>query len=333
MKEAIIWVDTPYLGNKIFSEGDPYLNRDDCLRPYIELKNELKLNSIDLKTQDLRITDPEFIIFNDMSPLNVLKSLNGIKKFLIIFESEIIKPQNWNLKLHKYFEKIFTWNDDIIDNKKYFKINFANNFIFPESFKSFSDRSIFSLIIAGNKMVMHEKELYSERLKTIRWFEKNSRDDFKLFGFGWDMVTFKGFARPLNRIPGLRKFLGKNKFPSYCGKVDSKFETLSNAKFSICYENAKDITGYITEKIFDCFFAGCIPVYWGISNPSDVFGDGTFIDRRKFNSHEDLLNYLKNISEEEYTEIQENILKFCFNEKNGKFSNNFFVKQISEQIL
>lgn len=194
MKEAIIWVDTPYLGNKIFSEGDPYLNRDDCLRPYIELKNELKLNNIDLKTQDLRITDPEFIIFNDMSPLNVLKSLNGIKKFLIIFESEIIKPQNWNLKLHKYFEKIFTWNDDFIDNKKYFKINFANNFIFPESFKSFSDRSIFSLIIAGNKMVIHEKELYSERLKTIRWFEKNSRDDFKLFGMGWDMVTFKGFV-------------------------------------------------------------------------------------------------------------------------------------------
>ena len=134
------------------------------------------------------------------------------------------------------------------------------------------------------------------------------------------MVTFKGFARPLNRIPGLRKFLGQNKFPSYCGKVDSKFETLSNAKFSICYENAKDITGYITEKIFDCFFAGCVPVYWGISNPSEVFGDRTFIDRRKFNSHEDLLNYLKNISEEEYTEIQENILKFCFNEKNGKFS-------------
>ena len=27
-EEAIIWVDTPYLGNKIFSEGDPYLNRD-----------------------------------------------------------------------------------------------------------------------------------------------------------------------------------------------------------------------------------------------------------------------------------------------------------------
>ena len=101
--------------------------------------------------------------------------------------------------------------------------------------------------------------------------------------------------------------------------IDSKFETLSNAKFSICYENAKDITGYITEKIFDCFFAGCIPVYWGISNPSDVFGDGTFIDRRKFNSHEDLLNYLKNISEEEYTEIQENILKFCFNEKMESF--------------
>jgi hypothetical protein len=42
--------------------------------------------------------------------------------------------------------------------------------------------------------------------------------------------------------------------------VDSKKNTLEKYKFSICYENARDIPGYITEKIFDCFFAGCVPI-------------------------------------------------------------------------
>jgi hypothetical protein len=46
---------------------------------------------------------------------------------------------------------------------------------------------------------------------------------------------------------------------SYKGKIDSKKDTLEKYKFSICYENARDTPGYITEKIFDCFFAANSP--------------------------------------------------------------------------
>ena len=45
----------------------------------------------------------------------------NIPKYLVIFETELIKIDNWKIDNHKLFKKIFTWNDDIIDNKKYFK--------------------------------------------------------------------------------------------------------------------------------------------------------------------------------------------------------------------
>jgi len=45
--------------------------------------------------------------------------------------------------------------------------------------------------------------------------------------------------------------------------VGHKKPIMEQYKFSIYHENARNIPGYITEKIFDSFFAGCVPVYWG----------------------------------------------------------------------
>jgi hypothetical protein len=35
--------------------------------------------------------------------------------------------------------------------------------------------------------------------------------------------------------------------------------------FNICPENS-NAYGYVTEKIFDAIYAGCIPIYWGSYN-------------------------------------------------------------------
>jgi hypothetical protein len=60
---------------------------------------------------------------------------------------------------------------------------------------------------------------------------------------------------------------------------------LEKYKFSICYENARDTPGYITEKIFDCFFAGCVPIYWGANNITDHIPKECFIDKRDFEDY------------------------------------------------
>ena len=39
-------------------------------------------------------------------------------------ENESVLPENWNMENHKLFDKIITWNDDLVDNKKYFSVNY-----------------------------------------------------------------------------------------------------------------------------------------------------------------------------------------------------------------
>ena len=46
------------------------------------------------------------------------------------------------------------------------------------------------------------------------------------------------------------------------GNVDDKIEWLKSYKFNICFENGSH-PGYLTEKLFDAFLAGCVPIYWG----------------------------------------------------------------------
>ena len=41
---------------------------------------------------------------------------------------------------------------------------------------------------------------------------------------------------------------------------------MQHYRFYICYENTEGVEDYITEKIFDCFAAGFVPIYWGASN-------------------------------------------------------------------
>jgi hypothetical protein len=46
---------------------------------------------------------------------------------------------------------------------------------------------------------------------------------------------------------------------------NDKIRFLENYKYVIALENS-DTNGYVTEKIFDAYLAGCIPIYWGSNN-------------------------------------------------------------------
>jgi len=46
---------------------------------------------------------------------------------------------------------------------------------------------------------------------------------------------------------------------------NNKIDYLRQFKFNLCPENSNS-EGYVTEKLFDAFSAGCIPIYWGSNN-------------------------------------------------------------------
>jgi len=321
----------PYsLKNRQFDISDTISNRDDCLYGFYLLKKGLEKNGIDLSTQDINLPlESKFIIYNEMPKIKdiFLEKDN----YLLIFESQVIRPDNWNLENHKYFKKIFTWNDDLVDNKKYFKMNFPSKIPKDLDF-DLSKKDKLCTLIAGHKLNSHPLELYTERIQAIRWFEQNHPEDFDLYGIGWDKYCFKGMLSRLNRFGALTKLLKPN-YPSYKGSVKSKREVLQKYKFAICYENARDIHGYITEKIFDCFFAGCVPIYRGAPNITDHIPANTFIDRRKFNSYEELYSFLKNMSDKEYLDYLDAIKDFIKSERIYQFSAEYFAETIVNEIV
>ena len=80
----------------------------------------------------------------------------------------------------------------------------------------------------------------------------------------------------------------------YRGPAASKAETLGRYAFALCFENAKP-RGWVTEKIFDCFFAGTVPVYWGAPEITDHVPAECFIDMRRFADYAALRAYLRSL--------------------------------------
>lgn len=325
--------------NNFMFENHNTLIGDNLLSPLIYLKEYCNKRNITIATSDI-ITPEEAdaIVFMDMPSDNdnVLKrSISALKPlYLLALESPLVRPQSYNLTKHIYFKKIFTWNDDLIqmDPNRYIKINYSFDLPHQINFNTSKIKKLCTMI-AGYKSVKHPFELYSKRIEAIRWFETYHREDFDLYGLGWDRYQFKGpkIIRALNRIKPLTKLLAPN-FPSYIGSVKRKKEILEKYKFAICFENARDIPGYITEKIFDCFFAGCIPIYWGANNISTHIPEECFIDKRKFTSYELLYEYIKYMPHYEYENYLNNIEKFLTSEKMYQFSNNYFANTFHNSL-
>lgn len=319
-----------YQGNRIFDLSNKSLNRDNCLYPYFLLKEEFKKNDYELITSDLLDAElADIVLYNEM-PKPFPKKINQKKSYLMLFETELIRKDNWDFKKHSHFKKIFTWNDKLVDGEKYIKFYFPNEV--RSTKPSLNGRDGFLTSISGNKNSAHPLELYTQRFESILWFEENHPDHFDYYGIGWD-YKFNVWFQKLFRKLKILKFFPKNHSPSYKGRVEEKLVVLKKYKFALCYENGRDIDGYITEKIFDCLFAGTIPVYWGAGNILSYVPGNCFIDRRKFNSHTELYNFLKNMPDDEILLYQKNIEEFLTSDKMVSFSNEFFSKKIVATIL
>lgn len=342
MKKACLVVSDYLTQNKIF---DVSLHRDNCLDRFSKLKLAMQEEGYDLSTQDINsIEASEIVIYASNMPKTLPITKHIKKSYLILSESAFIRPDNYEAKKHQYFNKVFTWADELVDGKKYVKLNYA--YAFPENINTkLSDKKTLCVLIAGNKKPkpaldasLLALDLYNEREKAIRWFEANHLQDFSLYGVGWDKYYFAGpkLVRSLNRVPLLPKLtqkLTRRSYPSYKGMVEHKRPTMEKHKFSICYENARDIPGYITEKIFDSFFAGCVPVYWGANNVTDYIPKDTFIDKRDFPSYEDLYEYLKSISDIEYLYYLQRIENYLSSEQALAFNSKRFAQTITQTIF
>jgi hypothetical protein len=261
--------------------------------------------------QQLRSPSTVAIIFNNCTPSwvgrNMSKLLSTInaKKILVTWEPPTVLPTLHNHDFWKAFDVVLTWDSSHLEDNRVFQFSYPSLVPLREPNPPFSKRRLLTQVSA-NKQYNGPDELYSLRRSINEYFNAHPECDFTFYGHGWSPVVYR----------------------SYGGSVHDKIATLQNFRFSICFENTKRVTGYITEKIFDCLGAGCVPVYYGACDISRYIPKGCYIEWERFGSIEKLYDYLKNMKEEEYLEYVKNIRAFLASNEAKQFTNQALAQKL-----
>ncbi|WP_146202885.1 glycosyltransferase family 10 domain-containing protein [Pedobacter paludis] len=311
---------------------------DNLLTPFKVMKDEAKKRGINIGTSHvINKEEADAMVFLDHPGINNEMFQYGIKNdiplFLITLESPIIKSEIFSTELHNAFKKILTWSDCLIanDSGKYTKINYSYNI--KANFE-LGKRNRDLIVISGNKVSKHPQELYSERLRVIKWYENHNRGYLDLYGTDWDIKIFHSNILGLivNKINRKYKLI-KNNYSSYKGKIKRKAEILAQYNFCLCFENAYGFSGYITEKIFDSLMAGAIPIYKGADNIAEYIPKNCYINYDDFSTIGEMHKFLTNLTDNEIVEYQLAIRKFLSSSAVDVFSIETFVKTSIETII
>jgi hypothetical protein len=273
--------------------------------PMIRLREILAAKGIEIHTVDYfeqglhQGIENEYWSLGAMNYLPLIRSSELIKAMgLMIFEPPLVDQKTYDKipNLTSQFKRIYLYNPPE-GNYKFGKINFPIPFkrVIDEYWNN-NNRSDNLVIISGNHAPFFKgNELYSKRIDFINYFSKKNKID--LYGRNWKLH--------LNRRILWWKYLisYQSIMSCYKGSVLSKYQALSNYKYSICFENSV-INGYITEKIFDCFYAGTVPIYYGAPDINKYVNPKAFINFKDFSSIQDLEKYIENLSDSDYEEYK-----------------------------
>lgn len=133
---------------------------------------------------------------------------------------------------------------------------------------------------------------------------------------GGNNLPFDGVAardKIFNQLSSYKRVESGGKHLNNIGRVIPGEETnawLSRCKFVIAYEN-QSYDGYITEKVFQAYFAGSIPIYYSHPNALDDINKKAIIYAGDFANNDDLIEYIKKVDNDDqlYCDIwNQNIL-------------------------
>lgn len=308
-----------------------------------QLKLLAELNGIEIHTPDrARFKNVIGVIFFDnmfyhnLLSLKKLHSMNLLEKTVYIdFEpptGHAKKHEQDSLRLlSKLFKAVITYDDDLANRGNFIKGNVANFYADLAEKKDFSKKN-FAVMVTNNttpSMIIrslnywnntdyynvrnisyHKKAIYHKRLEVASYFLNNHKSELDIYGSGFP-DDYKEMCRGyLNR--------------------SEKIDKMSYYKFAFAFDSYTNQNGYISEKIFDAFFARTVPVYLGADNVSKYIPRECFIDLRDFSSYDQLYNYLAKMSRKEY---DKRILAIDAFLESDKFNDFFSSKAIAQKLF
>ena len=109
------------------------------------------------------------------------------------------------------------------------------------------------------------------------------------------------------------------------GNVKNKIEFLLSYKFSISMENSES-DGYTSEKIYDSYVSGTIPIYSGNYMIDEIFNPKSYILIKSEKDLNEKIEYIKKIDNND--ELYKNIIK-----ENLFINNNEIIKNLEEEKI
>lgn len=259
-----------------------------------------------------------------VSRRNLKKALKLFRrKVLFQWEPPIVMPYPYKHinRLTKLYDRVFATVHLGREDVGYF--------IAPYDFEDFAKgflgkyfdapKNKFLTLINSNARThgFREYELYTERLRAIRYFSQ--KPDFDLYGMRWDRLP---------RFPNWHYA----KYVKRCwrGSIPGdKWPVLAQYKFTILFENSI-FSGYVDTKFIDCLACGVVPIYLGAPDVAKYVPTECFIDMRKFRDYAELERYLRSLSPveiERYRRAAENFLH------SERFKQIFSAKTLATMIL
>jgi len=299
-----IYIDPSYpsfYGERLFDLTDNVLNRDNCLLPFARLRESLNVQGKVVHTADRLMQQAPPEMSSDYYSLGIIENYRklhrrkGVKLAgFLIMEPPVVAPRLYRAlpDLTRYFERVYVHNTEGdgyslkgVDRTRLrtFKWPQPNRGVL-EPYWSASKRKNRIVVINGNHIPRSlNGELYSMRISAMAGLARLNNVD--LYGRGWG----KWWSHRSMWPPYWFNF--RTLMSIYRGSCDSKYDVLGKYRFSLCFENMA-MKSYVTEKIFDCFYAGCIPLYLGATNIQELIPSESYVDCRQFSSWDALNAYV-----------------------------------------
>jgi hypothetical protein len=323
-------------GNALFDPRSRF-NRDNALRPWFHLKERLAERGVPIETGDYLTGDDNgrnrdgANIYVSYGIYDAYKSLIGRDDVLLnafyLFEVVVVDPSMYRAtpELGRHFRTIYSWTsaDQLrpfvpdVPAVKPFRIPMPYDSVI-EPHWSRTDRRGIILVNSNKKAALSNGELYTERLRALKHFAGTGQID--LWGRLWE-----------NGLDGLEAEYGDAVRQTWRGPVDDKYEAMGRYKFAICYENMV-LDGWVTEKLFDCLYAGVVPIYLGAPDIDKAVDPECFVDARRFASYDEMQRYLDTMSADEYERLRTAGRDYLASAKYHQFSPDAFADRFIQDI-
>jgi hypothetical protein len=298
-------------------EGDGFKNMLFSMR---HLREALAGHGVDLATPDINPPDECFLLFCWDNPHTV----QAVKKpgqtwCLLINDPPMYYPESWQREHHARYDFVLTFDETLVDNKKYFYYPMAVDteyFSVPEivSEDEWAGRRLATFV--GHAVHKYEDKAnpgstLHRRYRTIAWYGRNHPGDFAFYGgtflkrdyyFAFRGVSVLRRVVPKRIFSLVAKYAQRHLISVFSGELHplEKFEVIKKYNFYYCYENTVGINGYVSEKLFDCFYSGVVPIYWGAPNIKALIPYECYIDGDRFETDKDLYTFIKGMSYDAY---------------------------------